>query len=153
MTLTLGQCWNETVACNGTGYRPRGQHDLTDHAGSAYGLACWLCVSAALDSGGRYGATAGVGELPAMVRSSVVEVLGSVVVKAESQRSGFTPGFASHSWLADGRTAFVKAANSRRSWLVESYALEAANLELIPAVVQLRGYGVGSTSPMATPAG
>ena len=82
------------------------------------------------------------GELPAMVRSSVVEVLGSVVVKAESQRSGFTPGFASRLWLADGRTAFVKAANSRRSWLVESYALEAANLELLPATVpapQVRG--------------
>lgn len=70
-----------------------------------------------------------------MVRSTVVEVLGSVVVQAESQRSGFTPGFASRLWLADGRTAFVKAANSRRSWLVESYALEAANLELLPAVV------------------
>jgi hypothetical protein len=74
-------------------------------------------------------------ELPAVVRLAVVEVLGSVVVRAESQRSGFTPGFASRLWLADGRTAFVKAANSCRSWLVESYALEAANLELIPAVV------------------
>jgi hypothetical protein len=70
-----------------------------------------------------------------MVRSSVVEVFGSVVVQARSQRSGFTPGFASRLWLADGRTAFVKAANSRRSWLVESYALEAANLELLPAQV------------------
>jgi hypothetical protein len=70
-----------------------------------------------------------------VVRASLVEVLGSVVVQAESQRSGFTPGFASRLWLADGRTAFVKAVNSRRSWLVESYGLEAANLELIPAVV------------------
>jgi hypothetical protein len=70
-----------------------------------------------------------------MVRSTVVEVLGSVVVQAESQRSRFTPGFASRLWLADGRTVFVKAANRRRGWLVESYALEAANLELLPAVV------------------
>ncbi len=69
------------------------------------------------------------------MRAAVVEGLGSIVVKAESQRSGFTPGFASRLWLADGRTAFVKAANSARSWLVESYALEAANLALLPAVV------------------
>ena len=71
-----------------------------------------------------------------MVRGAVVDVLGSVVVQAESQRSGFTPGFASRLWLANGRTAFVKAANSRSRWLVESYALEAANLDLLPAVVQ-----------------
>lgn len=72
-------------------------------------------------------------ELPAPVRAAVVEVLGSVVVRAESQRSGFTPGFASRLWLADGRSVFIKAANS--SWLVESYALEATNLELLPAAV------------------
>jgi aminoglycoside phosphotransferase (APT) family kinase protein len=75
------------------------------------------------------------GELPRVVCAAVVEALGSAVVQAESQRSGFTPGFASRLWLADGRTAFVKAADRRRSWLVDSYALEAANLELLPAVV------------------
>ncbi len=72
-------------------------------------------------------------DLPATVRSPVVDVLGSAVVEAESQRSGFTPGFASRLSLADGRTVFVKAANSRSPWLVESYALEAVNLELLPA--------------------
>ena len=72
-------------------------------------------------------------ELPEIVRAAVVEALGSVVVQAESQGSGFTPGFASRLWLADGRTVFVKAADSRRSWLVESYTLEAVNLELLPA--------------------
>ena len=74
-------------------------------------------------------------ELPAMVRGAAVEVLGSVVIRAESQRSGFTSGFASRLWLADGRTVFVKAANGRSGWLVESYALEAANLQLLPAGV------------------
>ena len=74
-------------------------------------------------------------ELPARVRAAVVEALGSVVARAESQTSGFTPGFASRLWLADGRTVFVKAANSRKSWLVESYALEAANLKLLPAAI------------------
>jgi Phosphotransferase enzyme family len=72
-------------------------------------------------------------ELPAIVRAAVVGALGSVVVQAESQGSGFTPGFASRLWLADGRIVFVKAADSRRSWLVESYTLEAVNLELLPA--------------------
>jgi hypothetical protein len=75
------------------------------------------------------------GELPTMVRAAVVEALGSAVVQAKSQTSGFTPGFASRLWLADGRTVFVKAANSRSNWLVESYALEATNLALLPVGV------------------
>lgn len=114
----------------------RPAYDLTDHAGPTCGWHAG-CVFQPLSI--PVGATAQRpewGELPAMVRSKVVEVLGSVVVRTESQRSGFTPGFASRLWLADGRTAFVKAANSRRSWLVESYALEAVNLALIPAVVR-----------------
>src|SRR5688500_3867351 len=38
------------------------------------------------------------GELPTTVRARVVEVLGSIIVQAKSQRSGFTPGFASRLW-------------------------------------------------------
>jgi hypothetical protein len=67
---------------------------------------------------------------------------------------GFTPDFDSRAWLADGRTVFVKAADSGSSWLHESYALEAANLELLPAVMSgPRGYGVASGSQTATPNG
>jgi hypothetical protein len=73
--------------------------------------------------------------LPATIRTTIVKVLGSAVVQAKSQTSGFTPGFASRLWLADGRTVFVKAASSQSEWLVESYALEAKNLELLPAGV------------------
>jgi hypothetical protein len=76
------------------------------------------------------------GELPTAIRAAIVKVLGSAVVQAKSQRSGFTPGFASRLWLADGQTIFVKAASSQTKWLVEAYALEATNLELLPPAVR-----------------
>ena len=74
-------------------------------------------------------------DLPPSVRSRIVAALGSAVVSADSQRSGFTPGFASRLRLADGRTVFAKAADSGHPWLVNAYALEAKNLALLPASV------------------
>ena len=43
----------------------------------------------------------------------VEERLGSPVVHAESQGSGFTPGFASRLTAADGARLFVKAASKQ----------------------------------------
>jgi hypothetical protein len=48
-------------------------------------------------------------DLPASVRASVEEVLGSRVVTAVSQPGGFSPGSADRVVTADGRRAFVKA--------------------------------------------
>ncbi len=48
-------------------------------------------------------------ELPAAIRESLQERLGSEVVAAETQRGGFSPGLASRVLLADGRRAFIKA--------------------------------------------
>ena len=69
------------------------------------------------------------------VRARLEYGLGARVVEARSQGSGFTPGFASRLWLADGRRVFVKAADGRRKWLIESYREEAAKLGLLPAMV------------------
>jgi hypothetical protein len=74
-------------------------------------------------------------DLPAAVRARLEDGLGSKVVEAHSQDSGFTPGFASRLRLADGRRVFVKAADDRRDWLVGSYRDEAAKRRLIPAAV------------------
>lgn len=74
-------------------------------------------------------------ELPVAVRTAVEIFLGQPVEKAESQNSGFTPGFASRLWLADGRTAFAKAAGDHQPWLVEAYRTEAAKLAVLPAAV------------------
>ncbi|MDE0777651.1 hypothetical protein [Nocardioides sp.] len=49
--------------------------------------------------------------LPPAVRALVEDRLGAPVVRAESQRSGFTPGFASVLECADGSLHFVKAAS------------------------------------------
>src|SRR3954451_6033857 len=48
-------------------------------------------------------------DLPASLRLSVEDALGSAVVAAESQPGGFSPGSADRVVLADGRRAFVKA--------------------------------------------
>jgi len=74
-------------------------------------------------------------ELPVAVRRAVETCLGSTVEKAESQNSGFTPGFASRLWLSDGRTTFAKAASDGQPWLVEAYQTEAAKLTVLPAAV------------------
>ena len=74
-------------------------------------------------------------DLPAAVRARLEDGWGASVVEARSQGSGFTPGFASRLRLADGRRFFVKAADDRRAWLVESYRTEAAKRALLPAAV------------------
>lgn len=48
-------------------------------------------------------------DAPATVHRWVAQVLGSPVVRADSQPGGFSPGVASRLLLADGRRAFVKA--------------------------------------------
>jgi Phosphotransferase enzyme family len=70
-----------------------------------------------------------------VVRARLEERLAARVVEARTQGSGFTPGFASRLRLADGHCVFVKAANDRLPWLVESYREEAAKLSLLPATV------------------
>ena len=74
-------------------------------------------------------------DLPTAVRARLEDALGSTVVEARSQDSGFTPGFASRLLLGDGRRVFVKAADDGREWLVGSYREEAAKLALIPTGV------------------
>ena len=74
-------------------------------------------------------------DLPGSVRSRVQDQLGSEIVAAVSQGSGFTPGFASRVRLADGRRFFVKAASSELDWLLTCYRDEAVKLARIPAAV------------------
>ncbi|MFF0345491.1 hypothetical protein [Kribbella sp. NPDC004875] len=49
------------------------------------------------------------GELPAAVRAWVERTLGSVVISADTQQGGFSPGTAARLVTASGRRAFVKA--------------------------------------------
>ncbi len=59
-------------------------------------------------SGVRIGWT----DVPADVRKGVEKILGGEVVEAVSQSGGFSPGSADRIRIADGRRAFVKAANA-----------------------------------------
>ena len=61
--------------------------------------------------------------LPPPVRQLVERQLGSPVAKAESQGSGFTPGFASRLTGEDGSRLFVKAASKKaQQQFAASYA-------------------------------
>ncbi|MFJ5262892.1 phosphotransferase [Streptomyces sp. NPDC088387] len=51
-------------------------------------------------------------DLPAPLRAAVADVLGAPVVRAETQRGGFSPGAAARVRTADGRRAFVKAVSA-----------------------------------------
>ncbi|MGW7680065.1 phosphotransferase family protein [Kribbella sp. NPDC054772] len=51
-------------------------------------------------------------ELPAAVRAWVERTLGSVVISADNQQGGFSPGTAARLVTASGRRAFVKAAGT-----------------------------------------
>lgn len=74
--------------------------------------------------------------LPAQVRHTVESRLGSTVVQARSQDSGFTPGLASRLLLADGRRVFVKAASTEMApWIVEAYRRECEVTAALPAGV------------------
>ena len=71
--------------------------------------------------------------LPPQVRTLVETRLGSPVVRAESQGSGFTPGFASRLTAADGSRLFVKAASRKaQAPFAEAYAEEARKIALLP---------------------
>jgi len=74
-------------------------------------------------------------ELPGAVRRGIQDHLGSTVIEARSQGSGFTPGFASRLRLANGRRCFVKAASSEFAWMAAAYREEATKRALLPAVV------------------
>jgi len=75
-------------------------------------------------------------ELPGDVRALIAELCGADVVAAESMGSGFTPGFASRLRLADGRRAFVKAADdSTRQVFADSYREEIRKLEALPDTI------------------
>lgn len=74
--------------------------------------------------------------LPPGVRAAVEERIGSSVVSADSQTSGFTPGLASVLTTEDGGRHFVKAASTRaQRMFAEAYREEARKLESLPAVV------------------
>jgi len=71
--------------------------------------------------------------LPGRVRDAVEARLGSAVVQARSQDSGFTPGLASRLLLADGRRVFVKAASTEDApWVVEAYRRECEVTAALP---------------------
>lgn len=74
-------------------------------------------------------------DLPGPVRTRVERALGAEVVEAQSQGSGFTPGFASRLRLADGRRVFVKATDESHAWLIVTCRDEAAKLALLPPSV------------------
>lgn len=74
-------------------------------------------------------------ELPAVVREGIEGLVGSAVLSATSQGSGFTPGFASRLRFADGRRLFVKAATPGLPWLQDSYRLEVERLAVLPPTV------------------
>lgn len=71
--------------------------------------------------------------LPPQVRALVERRLGSPVVRAESQGSGFTPGLASRLTAEDGTRLFVKAASRKaQAPFAEAYAEEARKIALLP---------------------
>ncbi|WP_344113975.1 hypothetical protein [Nocardioides humi] len=74
--------------------------------------------------------------LPPLVRHAVERRLGSPVVDAASQDSGFTPGFASVLTCADGTRTFVKAASAKAQQVfADAYREEARKLAALPAAV------------------
>ncbi|HEX2498133.1 MAG TPA: phosphotransferase [Actinomycetes bacterium] len=76
--------------------------------------------------------------LPAEVAAGIEARLGCVVVRAVSQPGGFSEGLAARVELADGRRAFVKAADSTRSRSVGEF--------------HRREIGISAALPPRTPA-
>lgn len=71
--------------------------------------------------------------LPPFVRDVVEDRIGTHVLQAQSQTSGFTPGFASVLAGADGTRHFVKAASVKaQRMFAESYREEARKLGGLP---------------------
>lgn len=72
--------------------------------------------------------------LPPQIRALIEDRCGSSVVTAESQTSGFTPGFASVLTCEDGTNHFVKAASVRaQRQFADAYREEARKLTALPA--------------------
>jgi Ser/Thr protein kinase RdoA (MazF antagonist) len=72
-------------------------------------------------------------DLPAAVRAAVEEWLGSAVVSASTQASGFSPGVAARLRAADGRRVFVKAVGPEPNpTSPEIHRREAAVVPLLP---------------------
>src|SRR5688572_11739165 len=70
--------------------------------------------------------------LPPALRRAVERRLGSTVVDAASQDSGFTPGFASRLLLEDSGRVFLKAASrTAQAAYAAAYAEEARVLGLL----------------------
>ena len=71
--------------------------------------------------------------LPPDLRAQVEQRIGTQVVEAHSQTSGFTPGFASVLVGADGSRHFVKAASVKaQRMFADSYREEARKLTALP---------------------
>ncbi|WP_141013601.1 protein kinase family protein [Nocardioides sambongensis] len=71
--------------------------------------------------------------LPSPIRRTIEQRCGSPVVRADSQRAGFTPGFASVLTCADGSRHFVKAASTKaQRGFAEAYRVEARKLRMLP---------------------
>lgn len=74
--------------------------------------------------------------LPPNLRAAIERRCGSPVVSADSQDSGFTPGFASVLTCKDGSKHFVKAASvAAQSMFADSYREEARKLGGLPSGV------------------
>lgn len=74
--------------------------------------------------------------LPPYVRALVEQHCGSPVALAQSQDSGFTPGFASVLTCEDGTRHFVKAASRKAQRpFAEAYRVEARRLRALPPEV------------------
>ena len=74
--------------------------------------------------------------LPPALRSEIERRCGSPVVEAQSQGSGFTPGFASVLVCDDGSRHFVKAASVKaQRMFAEAYREEARKLAVLPTGV------------------
>lgn len=72
--------------------------------------------------------------LPPALRDLIAARCGSPVVEAVSQRSGFTPGFASVLRCEDGTQHFVKAASLKAQRVfAEAYREEAGKVRALPA--------------------
>ncbi|QBR91654.1 phosphotransferase [Nocardioides euryhalodurans] len=71
--------------------------------------------------------------LPPDLRAAIERRCGSPVVDAHTQRSGFTPGFASVLVCEDGSRHFVKAASVKaQRMFAEAYRVEARKLAALP---------------------
>lgn len=73
-------------------------------------------------------------QIPPSVRAAIEQALGSAVIKAETQASGFSPGVAARLQTANGRRAFVKAIGPEPNPdSPEFHRREIRNMQVMPA--------------------